>query len=252
MSARLHTIEAGSPHLPPVVLLHGFGMVSACFASLIQALSAERHVLAFDLPGHGGSLEHPLFGSARKCADAVIAELEARIVNHVTLVGHSFGGAVAALLAIARPDLVSRLVLIAPGGFGPDINAALLRRSASAISFDEMKSVMQEMAAPGFAAQEENIRALVEMRRAQGQTAKLIELVGRILRGDQQGVLPLDALAASGVPVDLVWGELDAVVPVTDGKRAPAAFRKTIIAGAGHMLVDEALENVAGVILRNS
>ncbi len=251
MSTRLHTIEAGSQDLPPVVMLHGFGMVSGCFSDLIRTLSGQRHVLAFDLPGHGSSLNHPLSGSARKCADAVIAELDARAVTQVTLVGHSFGGAVAALLAIARPDLVSRLVLIAPGGFGLDINAALLRRSASAVSYDELKSVVQEMAAPGVAVQESALRALEEMRKAQGQTEKLIDLVGRILRGDQQGVLPLDALAASGVPVDLVWGELDCVVPVTDGMLAPASFRKTIIAGAGHMLVDEALGNVTGIILRN-
>ncbi len=251
MSARLHTIEAGLPHRLSVVMLHGFGMISGCFSSLIRALSGQCHVLAFDIPGHGGSLDHPLFGSARKCADAVIAEIEARALGPVTLVGHSFGGAVASLVAIARADIVNRLVLLAPGGFGPEINAALLRRFALATSQEEIRTCLQAMDARGSAASDELVEPLAAMRQVPGQTAKLVELSARFLRGDEQGVLPLEALAATGIPVDLVWGELDTIVPVIDGMLAPASFRKTIIAGAGHMLVEEALENIARIILQH-
>ena len=251
MSARLHAIQAGLPHLPPVVLLHGFGMVSECFSSILQALSGQRHALAFDLPGHGGSLDHPLFGSARKCADAVIAELEIRALGPVALVGHSFGGAVASLVTIARPDLISRLVLLAPGGFGPEINAALLRRFAKALSTAEVKACVQEMASPGLRNIESATKTLAAMRKVPGQTSKLIELSGRFLHGEEQGVLPLEALAATGIPVDVVWGELDTIVPVIHGMLAPASFCKTIIAGAGHMLVEEALDNITRIVLQH-
>ncbi len=250
MSTRLHAIEAGLPSLPPLILLHGFGMISAHLSPAIGALSARRFVVAFDLPGHGGSLAHPLAGSARKCADAVIEEIEARTLGPVTLLGHSFGGAVASLVAIARPDLVNRLILLAPGGFGPDINAGLLRRFASATSSNDIEACLSAMVAPGFPVPNDLVQKIVEMRQIPDQTNSLIELSSRFLRDDRQGVLPLEALAATGIPVDLVWGELDTVVPVTDGMLAPAAFRKTIIAGAGHMLVDEALENITRVILR--
>jgi pimeloyl-ACP methyl ester carboxylesterase len=250
MSTRLHAIEAGSPDLLPLVLLHGFGMVSAHLSPVIGALSAQRFVVAFDLPGHGGSLVHPLAGSARKCADAVIAELEIRALGPVTLVGHSFGGAVASLIAMSRRDLVKQLILLAPGGFGPGINAGLLRQFAIAATFKDIEACLTGMVAPGFPVPNDLVQKLVEMRQIPNQTNSLIELSSRFLRDGQQGVLPLEALAASGIPVDLVWGELDTVVPITDGMLAPAAFRKTIIAGAGHMLVDEALENITRVILR--
>jgi pimeloyl-ACP methyl ester carboxylesterase len=249
MTARLYAIEAGLPHLPPIVLLHGFGMVSESFSGLVETLSDQRFVLAFDLPGHGGSLDHPLAGSARKCADAVIAEIESRAIGPVTLTGHSFGGAVASLAAMSRPDLVSRLILLAPGGFGPEIAADLLRGFATAISSEDIATCLQGMAAPGFKVPESLVQTLAAMRQIPNQTRSLIELSARFLRDGKQGVLPLESLAAAGIPVDLVWGDLDAVVPVTDAMLAPASFRKTVIAGAGHMLADEALENITRIIL---
>lgn len=236
--------------MPPVVLLHGFGMVSGCLSRLIQALSEQRFVMAFDLPGHGGSLDHPLSGSARKCAQAVIAELDIRATGPLTLVGHSFGGAVAALLAIERPDLVTRLILLAPGGFGPDINAEILRQHASATTAEDFKSIVSVMSGPNSPAPESLIKSLVAMRKKSNQTKALIDLSSRFLKGDTQGVLPLEILTATGIPVDLVWGELDRIVPVVDGMLAPAKFRKTIIAGAGHMLPDEATAQVARIILK--
>ncbi len=250
MGARLHAIEAGSPTLPPVVLLHGFGMVSACFSRLIRALSAQRFVLAFDLPGHGGSLDHPHAGSARKCAKAVVQELETRALVPVTLVGHSFGGAVASLVAITRPNLVSRLVLLAPGGFGPDINANLLRCHAAAESREDIRNCLGFMSASG-APSDELVEIIWKMRQVEGQTDALQSLCNRFLDGDAQGVLPLETLAAADVPVDLVWGDLDEIVPVTDGMLAPAKFNKIIIAGAGHMLPDEATAQVARIILKH-
>lgn len=250
MSTRLHVIEAGSPALPPVVLLHGFGMVSACFSRLIRALSAQRFVLAFDLPGHGGSLGHPLSGGASKCAQAVVEELESRALGPVTLVGHSFGGAVASLVVIARPNLVSRLVLLAPGGFGPDINADLMRRHAAAVSRDDIRNCLGFMFASQTPA-DELVEIIWKMRQATGQTDALQSLSNRFLVGDNQGVLPLETLAATGIPTDLVWGDLDQIVPVTDGMLAPASFNKIIIAGAGHMLPEEATAQIARIILKH-
>jgi pimeloyl-ACP methyl ester carboxylesterase len=231
-------------------MLHGFGMVSECFSHLTRALSAQRFVLAFDLPGHGGSLNHPLAGSARKCAEAVIKGLETRALGPVTLVGHSFGGAVASLVAIARPDLVNHLVLLAPGGFGPEINAPLLRRHAAAVSRDDIQNCLSVMNANGVPS-DELIEIIWKMRQAIGQTDALQSLCNRFLDGDSQGVLPLETLADTGIPSDLVWGGLDQIVPVTDGMLAPAKFTKTIIADAGHMLPDEATAQVARIILKH-
>ncbi|MGB8818390.1 MAG: alpha/beta fold hydrolase [Rhizobiaceae bacterium] len=250
MSARLHTIEAGPPSAAPVVLLHGFGMVAQCFSKLIQSLCQARHTLAFDLPGHGGSLGHPLAGSARKCAEAVVAEVEMRGVFPAHLVGHSFGGAVAVLAAILRPGLFSNVTLLAPGGFGSEINAPLMRRHASAQTRQEVQDCLDAMS-PSTPASAELVEIIWKMRQMPDQAHALQALCERFLIGNAQGVLPLEKFADTGIPARLVWGEKDPVVPAMCALLAPACFEKIIIEGAGHMLPEEAPARLAAIILEN-
>ncbi|NIZ93002.1 alpha/beta fold hydrolase [Kineococcus rubinsiae] len=95
-----------------VVLLPGLGCDTGQFRHQERALAAEHRVLALDLPGHGDAA--PLPGTAT--LDAVVGEvagrLDARGLRGAALVGHSTGGVVALLLAVARPDLVARLALL--------------------------------------------------------------------------------------------------------------------------------------------
>ncbi|MGT2467378.1 alpha/beta fold hydrolase [Mesorhizobium atlanticum] len=98
----------------------------------MRPLAAEARVLAYDLPGHSHSLQCEGMGGAKPAARAILADLAARQLTKVHLVGHSMGGAVATLMALADSGRVASLTLLAPGGFGPEINAALLRRYAAA------------------------------------------------------------------------------------------------------------------------
>lgn len=99
----------------PLVLLHGLMDCSAGWETLARA--THRPVVAFDLPGMGDSdsATSPRLG-------AFAADLAAGIdrlgVRDFTLVGHSFGGAVATALAERIPDDVAALVLLASSGFG--------------------------------------------------------------------------------------------------------------------------------------
>ncbi|MEU4692416.1 alpha/beta fold hydrolase [Actinoplanes sp. NPDC023714] len=117
----MHVVHDGSPHEPPLLLIHGSGASGASWAPIVPALAAHRHVIRVDLPGCGQS---PPVGSATvpEQAGRVAALLDDLGLRRVAVAGHSSGGYVAVSLAEQRPDLVSRLALISTG---PSLDAFL-------------------------------------------------------------------------------------------------------------------------------
>jgi pimeloyl-ACP methyl ester carboxylesterase len=110
---RLHYIERGSG--PPVVLLHGNGALLGDFrgSALIDELSTQYRVIAFDRPGSGYS-DRPrnrIWTPAYQ-AELVAHALEALGVDKATIVGHSLGALVAAGMGVLFPERVRALVLI--------------------------------------------------------------------------------------------------------------------------------------------
>ncbi len=106
---------AGSPDLPPLVLIHGFGFSSAQWYPNVPALAPHFRIYAPDVPDQFGlsRLTKPL--QTRENYAAWIAELlDGLGIGRVALVGHSYGGWLATNFAIGRPDRVTRLALIAP------------------------------------------------------------------------------------------------------------------------------------------
>ncbi|MCP4318771.1 MAG: alpha/beta fold hydrolase [Hyphomicrobiales bacterium] len=126
----LFAVEEGQGESAPIVFLHGFGAGAHVWADVQNAFAGELHTLAYDLPGHGRSLNATGFERSRKMAGAITEDLAGRGVGKVHLVGHSMGGAVATLIALRTPDIVASMTLLAPGGYGPEINHCLLRRYA--------------------------------------------------------------------------------------------------------------------------
>jgi pimeloyl-ACP methyl ester carboxylesterase len=99
----------------PLVLVHGLMDCSAGWETLAKA--THRPVVAFDLPGMGES-DCPTSPRIGAFAADLATAIELIGVRDFTLVGHSFGGAVATALAERIPDEVAALVLLAPSGFG--------------------------------------------------------------------------------------------------------------------------------------
>jgi pimeloyl-ACP methyl ester carboxylesterase len=119
---RLHVLELGQqaaaadPHWP-VVLVHGAsGNLGDLRLPLGERLAQTRRVILVDRPGHGWS-DRP--GGAQDASPArqaaLIAQALERIgVERFVLLGHSLGGAVATAFALAYPDRLAGLVLLAP------------------------------------------------------------------------------------------------------------------------------------------
>jgi len=134
---RLHYLDKGAG--PPVVLIHGLGGQIRNFNHLVDRLSRDFRVIAFDRPGSGYSSRRA--GSpagVQAQADALAGAIRALNLGRPVVVGHSLGGAVALGLTLDHPDCVGALALVAPltqpmrkappGFEGLAIRSPLLRR----------------------------------------------------------------------------------------------------------------------------
>jgi len=231
-----------------MVLLHGFGGGCDDWYDIQPDLSRDGLVLAYDLPGHGRSLAHPAAGNASAMAKAILADLAERGVERVHVAGFSMGGAVACLMGLRAPDRVASLTLLAPGGFGPFINGPLLHRFATPATADELRAAMNDMAAPGYAFETKYVAALAALRGIPGQPAMLDKIWGMIARDSKQGEIPRATLATLSMPVTVVWGTADPMLPYSQSENLPAAFELVTLPGAGHMLPVEARKAVTAAI----
>lgn len=100
----------GDRAAPPMVLLHALGERATDWAPVTPAFAGHYRVYAPDLRGHGDT-DRPGDYSFRLMRDDVIGLLDGLGLRRVVLVGHSMGAVVAYLVTIARPGLVSRLII---------------------------------------------------------------------------------------------------------------------------------------------
>ncbi len=113
----IHGFELGPADGAPVVILHGLAGSAREFVQTALALPEFRTVL-IDLRGHGRSTTRPGDLSREAFVADVVRVVESVVSAPVTLIGQSLGGHTAMLVAAARPDLVSRLVLLESGARG--------------------------------------------------------------------------------------------------------------------------------------
>jgi esterase len=96
---------------PPVVILHGLLGAARNWTSIAKELGASHRVFALDLRNHGRSPWAATM-SFDEMADDVAAFIERHSLGAVTLIGHSLGGKVAMRLALTRPELIERMVVV--------------------------------------------------------------------------------------------------------------------------------------------
>ncbi|MGH9066723.1 MAG: alpha/beta fold hydrolase [Acidimicrobiales bacterium] len=191
--------------------------------------------VALDLPGFGASPPPPEAWGARDYASAilpVVVDLAEQLGGPPVVLGHSFGGRVAVELAGSWPEAVSALVLtgvpLLRVGTGVR-RAPLLFRMGKALN---RRGMLGEPAMEGLRQR----YGSTDYRRASGVMRDvLVRSVGESYEG---------ALGALRCPVELVWGDGDAEVPLAVAERAGALLgdraRLTVCRGVGHMAPIEA------------
>ena len=109
----MHQIERGQGR--KLLLVHGLGGSWRSWSTILDALSAERTVIAIDLPGHGASPAEPDSGTF----DGLVGSVERYIADHglggIDLVGSSMGARI--VLELARRGGIGNVVALDPGGF---------------------------------------------------------------------------------------------------------------------------------------
>lgn len=112
--ARIHYVERGRG--PTLLLIHGLGGCVRNFThSLVERLADEYRVVVMERPGSGDSTRaRGACARVNSQAEAVSAFIDALGLDRPVLVGHSLGGAVALAVALAHPEQVRGLALIAP------------------------------------------------------------------------------------------------------------------------------------------
>jgi len=107
-----HIRHWGAPHLPKLLMLHGFPEYGGAWAELAGQLSDHYHCIAPDQRGYGQSWAPPQVSAYT--TSALVADMVALLEEDgpVTVLGHDWGAAVAYGLAMFHPDLVSRLIIL--------------------------------------------------------------------------------------------------------------------------------------------
>lgn len=259
--ARVHYQEFGDVSKPTLIMIHGYTASLYVWKTVAPMLADSGfHVVALDLLGFGYSDKPSWFDYAIASQARIVARFMNRLgIGRATLVGSSYGGAVAATLALDYPERVEKLVLV------------------DAVSNDNLRNhpILKLASIPGIG--EAITPFLVDSRafqrhRMRGTLAKanhkLItdERVEGILRPLTAADAHHSLLATSRAwsanrieqdahlitqPTLIVWGEDDKVIPVDDGytlHRSILNSRLVILKDCGHVPQEERSETFADLV----
>jgi pyruvate dehydrogenase E2 component (dihydrolipoamide acetyltransferase) len=232
---RLRYLEMGEGDGPAVVLVHGFGGDLNTWMFTQPALSEGRRTIALDLPGHGGSVKEVGSGDPETLTDAVEAALDALQVERAHLVGHSMGGAVAALVALRRPKRAASLTLIAAAGLGPEINRPFIDGFIRAGRRREAVEVLNQLVSDPSLVGRAMIEDVLRYKRLDGVQAALTSIAQAWFAGGRQYLDLTDRLKTLTPPVQLIWGRDDRILPVAQAEALAARCPTHILDAAGHL-----------------
>ena len=230
-AVRLREGEAGRL---PVVLLHGFAADLNSWRGLFAGASLGRPILALDLPGHGNS-PRIVPENIDEIAVAVEATLESLGISACLLVGHSLGGAAATVLAARGIVDVRSLLLISSGGLGPQINGAFIKGLVGAKSEASIVPWLKLLVADENHLTKPFINATVAQA-ADTELRNTQEAIGaRFFADGTQTFEVRSSIASLAMPVRLIFGAEDRVIPVAHAHGLPGKVGVHIFAGCGHM-----------------
>ena len=247
MSITTTTVSAGGVEVTledhdaarPFLLLHGGGGVGTVrgFADLLAERTRSR-VLVPTHPGFGGTIRPAGVDTTRDLAVAYVALLEELDLTDVTVIGNSFGGWIAAEMALLGSSRLSGAVII--DGIGIEVDghpvttvAGLAPAELAKLSFHDPAKAPRPPAAGG-SGPSPDIAALISYA---GPTMSDPTLLGR--------------LATVHLPVQVIWGQSDGIVSTDFGKAYADAIPMstfTVLPRSGHLPQLETPEELLGAI----
>ena len=248
--------EAGPPTGRVVVLVHGTGAWSESWRDTIDALAgASYRAVAVDLPPFGLS-DRPAAESYTTTDQAkrLAAVLDTMGASDVVLVGHSFGARATVESVLIAPSRVGALVLVDPA-LGLDASAAppsapvawLLHNrtaretlvAALATNPSMTRWILEQFTARHEVLTDQRIAVYQRPVRMRGSTAAIgAWLEDFLIPGDDPASARPAAYTTLAIPTLLLWGELDTVTPIEQGRRIVKLLpsgKLEVLAGVGHI-----------------
>jgi len=251
---RLCYLQTGASG-PPVVLLHGWSAFKELWWSTLLALAPHAQAYAPDMPGHGDS---PLLSSANmpQIAERIAQFCAARGHDRVVLVGHSMSGNIALELALARPELVERLVLVDPAVQPADLPPYTRSYLDQTFGWAALRTSMAA------ARQLSIIGRLVPHEHQGGVVLPALRRVSYMARHDADALrVLLDSLFDNPIgprlaevrpPTLVISGEFDPLVPPPLSRRVASVIpgaQYAVIRRAAHNPMDERPREFNAVLL---
>jgi pyruvate dehydrogenase E2 component (dihydrolipoamide acetyltransferase) len=232
---RLRYLEVGTGDAVPVLLLHGFGADLNSWMFTQPPLSDGRRTIALDLPGHGGSTKDVGSGDADALVDMVDGAVAELGIERVHLVGHSMGGAVAALFAARRREQIATLTLIAPSGLGPEINATFIDGFVRMARRREAVAVLNLLVHDPALVSRTMVEDVLRYKRIDGVTAALETVARAWFAGGRQTRNVIAEITALTAPVQIIWGRNDNIIPVAHATAVASLLSVHVLEAAGHL-----------------
>lgn len=252
---KVHYTDTGPQDRAALVLVHGFSASLHTWEAWKTALELDYRVITLDLPGHGLTrAEDPSQAKIERFADVVHEVTQDLGVERFTLAGNSMGGNTAWSYALAYPETLDGLILVAASGWpeeegegdgSPFIFTLLSNPIARSIVKDlDMTSLTRSGLEDSYSDPSFVTDALVEryvsLSRAPGHRETLLA----IMAGDRVEA-SAEKLSAINVPTLVMWGTEDNLVPVSGAQKFADAIPNSTLAvyeNIGHLPQEENAE----------
>lgn len=234
----IHCLLAGPVNMPHVVFVHGLGGSFTTWSLNLPAFAEHFRLCALDLVGAGSS--------SKGAADYSVPALAAFLVDFLdalgpdwqrtSVVGHSLGGAVALAFAGRYPQRVERLALVDSVGLGAEMNRTVLDLMRSVPTRENLRSELSHFFARPGLIQQALVDQLYQQRMQPGAHNALIATANAAFENERQRIDLRDTLERLTIPVLVIWGDADDVLPVAhaqEGKRARQS-RVEVLTNCGH------------------
>jgi len=218
---RVHLRDEGPRDDPaPIVLLHGTGSSLHTWDGWAARLSSTRRVIRFDRPGFGltGPDPHNRYGMAHS-ATLVLRLLDTLGVQRFVIAGNSSGGRIAWHVALAAPQRVERLVLVAAAGYPRrtplPFGLRMAQSPLGAMLSNVLPHSMVERGVRGMYGDPRKVDAALvdrnyEIALRQGNRKALGETLRQGESADAADIRRIKT------PTLILWGERDSVIPLQD------------------------------------
>jgi len=253
--ARIHVRDEGNPDRPVLLLIPGLHSPLQVWEPWVARLRDDLRLVSVDLPGQGLSDSWPRGDYSTTALDSFVTEVAGALgIGRFSIAGHSMSGALAWRYALAHPDRIERIVLVAAGGIvvegagpilafrllaspalGPGARQLMARpfvRSTLEMSFGEDDLVTDDM-----------VDRYFETINGEGHRATVGKRLQYLLSYD-----PIERLDGVAVPTLILWGDHDELRPVIYSKIFHERIRGSVLRvypSVGHFPMEEAPDATA-------